>query len=128
MEPVQIKLSRAELDRIYKDFDDEQSERIELALKDGESILAYASGLVEGRLFYLSDMWVDKSLRRQHHGSHLLAETEQLALSHGCDEVYLWTAGEENKSFYLSNGYTQFVCFENSSHGKDRYGMRKSLS
>ncbi|MBQ8964971.1 GNAT family N-acetyltransferase [Ruminococcus sp.] len=134
-----IKITSEELARIYEDFaaidkalgiPPQAENRKELAAKDDSgNITAYASGLREHRLFYISDLWVRKDLRRQGIGSRLLLRLEKCAAEQGCDEAYLWTAGEENALFYIANGYTEFVRFENACGvtGRHRYGLRKKL-
>ena len=138
MKTEHIKISREELDRIYEDFNDadlkkgimpKESERIELALKQDGRIAGYASGLVEYRLFYISDLWVEEGLRRQGAGTQLLSGLEHEAAQRGCDEAYTWTAGEESLAFYSGRGYEVFVRFEDFTgvKGHHRYGLRKTL-
>ena len=139
MEIKEIKITRPQLETIYEDFKaidrslgiiPADSRRIELAVKSisGE-LAAYASGLVEYELFYISDLWVRADSRRKGLGSKILAALEQRAREAACKEAYLWTAGEDNAGFYRTGGYSEFVCFEDAFglKGHHKYGFRKAL-
>ena len=138
MKIEEIKITKAELDRIYEDFAaidrgfgiaPKESERIELAVRESGEIAAYASGLLEYELFYISDLWVRGDIRHRQIGTSLLSSLEERARSAGCKQAYLWTAGEQNLSFYIANGYEQFVRFEDcfGVKGHHKYGLKKLL-
>ncbi len=133
-----VKLSRAELDDIYKDFESidrrlgipaENSVRFELGAFEGGNIVGYVSGISEHELFYLSDLWVSERYRGKGLGNELLRLIEQKA-SGVCRHIYTWTAGERNLRFYKKNGYEVFVVFEDFTgvKGHDKAGLRKELT
>lgn len=127
-----------ELDSIYEDFrrieqrdgvPPQESVRFQLIAEEGDKVVGYVSGLTEHKWFYLTDLWVEESRRRQGLGSRLLKDMEEKALSAGCTHIYLWTAGNVNPHFYRKNGYECFTVLENKFgvEGYHQYGFKKAL-
>lgn len=138
MQIKEHKISKSELDRIYEDFTkieiadgipQRKTERYEFTAEENGRVIGYVSGITEHKWFYLTDLWVDESFRRQGLGSKLLKLIEQKAADAGMEHIYLWTAGFINPIFYEKHGYTKFAVLENKFEipGYHQIGFRKDL-
>jgi GNAT superfamily N-acetyltransferase len=80
------------------------------------AVIDSATGLVGGmvgarswRIFFVGALYVEASHRRLGIGRDLLAKTELLARSIGCDVVYLDTSEFQAPDFYPKFGYRRFA-------------------
>lgn len=134
-------ITQDELNSIYEDFkiidrrngipDVPQVRYQYIAEQDGK-VIGFASGLTNHKWFYLSDMWVDASHRRQGLGTKLLCMLEDKVKSEsiGIEHIYTWTSSENNEAFYEKHGYYKFTTFEGffEVDGFDHVGYRKDFT
>lgn len=74
---------------------------------------------------YLDWLWVEEGLRRQGHGSRLLAAAEALAREEGCRGVHLHTASFQAPDFYPRRGYAEAGRVEDMPPGATRLWFAK---
>ena len=131
-------ISKEELTEIYDDFTkieiidglpQAKQERYQFIAEENEVIVGFASGLTKHKWFYLSDLWVHESYRRQGLGSKLLKMLEEKVKSIGMEHIWAWTTGPANSMFYESQGYKAFTVFENfcEVEGYHQTGYRKDF-
>lgn len=77
--------------------------------------------------FHITQMWVDEPLRRQRHGSAILARAEHEAKGRGCRFVHVEAYSFHSPSFYERNGYATFGRLVGFSGGHTRFYLRKDL-
>ena len=106
-----------------------KQERHSFVAEENDTVICYASGLTDHKWFYLSDLWVHEDYRRQGLGAKSLKMLEDKIKSAGIEHIYTWTTGVINTKFYESQGYKQFVLFEDfcGVDGYHRTGYRKDL-
>lgn len=118
MKIYEREITRSELDSIYDDFKaiklkdgipQRKTERFQFVLENEVRVIGYVSGITEHKWFFLTDLWVEESCRRQGLGSMLLKRIEDKASAEGMEHIYLWTAGLTNPLFYEKNGYDRFT-------------------
>jgi Predicted acetyltransferase len=131
-------ISKQELDDIYQDFKEieirdgvpqrEQTRHQFVAEEDGK-IIGFASGLTNHKWFFLTDLWVCETHRRQGLGAKLLKMLEEKVSSLGMRHIYAWTSGFDNPKFYESQGYHVFTVFEDfyEVEGYHHIGYRKDI-
>ena len=131
-------ITPSELESIYDDFrrieipdgvPQRKTERYQYVLEDNGAVIGYISGITEHKWFYLTDLWVEESHRRQGLGTKLLTMIEQKAADVGMEHIYLWTSGFINPLFYEKNGYERFTVLENKYEieGYHQIGYRKDI-
>jgi GNAT superfamily N-acetyltransferase len=104
--------------------------RLGFVALDGETFIGCASGLANDayRWFYLTDLFVEKSYRKQGLGALLLRRLEDKVAALGMRHIWTWTAGYEADGFYLKQGYTVFCEMEGwYVSGHSRVGLWKEL-
>ena len=95
----------------------------------GESA-AIIAGLLGHALwngFFISALWVAKTVRRKGIGRQLLARAEELAIQNGCDRIHLDTFDFQAREFYEKNGFQIFGTIEDYPIGHKRYYLIKKL-
>jgi GNAT superfamily N-acetyltransferase len=93
---------------------------------DGE-ILGGALGNTWGLWLYVSDLWVDPSLRHKGYATKLMTATEHLAIERGCRNSYLDTFSFQARPLYEKLGYKLFGTLENHPKGHSHYFLKKTL-
>ena len=138
MQITERAITQDELQMIYDDFTKIEIRdgvpqtpvvRYQFTVEDDGKVVGFVSGLTEHKWFYLSDLWVEETRRRQGLGSELLAMMEEKAKSVGMEHVYTWTTGRINPIFYEKHGYQRFTVFEDFCEVESyhRIGYRKEL-
>jgi len=94
--------------------------------EDGE-ILGGALGNTWGLWLYVSDVWVDPSLRGKGHATKLMTAIEQMAIQRGCLNSYLDTFSFQARPLYEKLGYKVFGTLENHPQGHSHYFLKKTL-
>ena len=131
-------ITSEELKSIYDDFrrieirdgvPQRETKRYQFVMEEQGSVIGYVSGLTEHRWFYLTDLWIEESHRRQGLGTELLLMMEQKAAAVGMEHIYLWTSGRINPLFYEKNGYERFTVLEDKYEvaGYHQIGYRKDI-
>ena len=112
----------------------ERQERFGFVATDNGRFVGASSGLAQknndkyGEYFYLSDLLVEKEYRSQGYGKNLLSLLEAKIKTFRIRYIWTWTAEYEAKTFYLKQGYVEFVRFENFyPSGHARVGLMKKL-
>lgn len=136
MSEAEFKREQAAFDEHSLEFGNspDKQERLGfVATKDGKFVGA-SSGLIQkdndqlGIYFYLSDLLVEKTYRKQGYGKKLLELLEAKVKSLGAKYIWTWTAAYEAETFYIKLGYEVFTRFENFySSGHARVGLMKKL-
>ena len=131
-------ITREELTRIRQDFSSLRTgmgvpsvaqQRHTFVAESDHHLVGCATGLrTENGWFYLTDLWVERSYRRQGLGSELLRSLERRVHAAGVTDVYTETASFEAPLFYERHGYARFFELENFyTGGHSRLGFRKRL-
>jgi len=131
-------ITPAELESIYDDFRNieiadgvpqRKTERYQYVFEENGAVIGYVSGITEHKWFYLTDLWVEESYRRQGLGTRLLNMIEQKASDVGMEHIYLWTSGFINPLFYEKLGYIRFTVLEDKYEveGYHQTGYRKDI-
>jgi GNAT superfamily N-acetyltransferase len=94
---------------------------------DGE-IVGGALGNTWGLWLYVSDLWVDPSIRGKGYATKLMTAIEHLAIERGCRNSYLDTFSFQARPLYEKLGYKLFGTLENHPKGHSHYFLRKTLS
>jgi GNAT superfamily N-acetyltransferase len=94
--------------------------------EDGE-ILGGALGNTWGLWLYVSDVWVDPSLRGKGYATKLMTAIEQMAIQRGCLNSYLDTFSFQARPLYEKLGYKVFGTLENHPKGHSHYFLKKTL-
>lgn len=84
-----------------------RKERFDLVAKENDNIVGIARGYVLGGVAVLSQLMVEKSLRKQRGiGSRLLKDFEEVAQAKNASKIRLFTSEKHNViSFYEKHGY-----------------------
>jgi GNAT superfamily N-acetyltransferase len=93
---------------------------------DGE-ILCGALGNTWGLWLYVSDVWVDPSMRGKGYATKLMNAIEQMAAQRGCVNSYLDTFSFQARPLYEKLGYKVFGTLENHPKGHSHYFLKKTL-
>ncbi len=93
---------------------------------DGE-ILGGALGNTWGLWLYVSDVWVDPSMRGKGYATKLMNAIQQLAVQRGCVNSYLDTFSFQARPLYEKLGYKVFGTLENHPKGHSHYFLKKAL-
>jgi GNAT superfamily N-acetyltransferase len=93
---------------------------------DGE-IVGGALGNTWGLWLYVSDLWVDHSLRGKGYATKLMTAIEHLAVERGCSNSHLDTFSFQARPFYEKVGYKLYGTLENHPRGHSHYFLNKSL-
>ena len=112
----------------------EKQERFGFVATDNGRFVGASSGLAQknndkyGAYFYLSDLIVEKEYRSRGYGKNLLSLLEAKIKTFGVQYIWTWTAEYEAETFYLKQGYVEFVRFESFyPSGHARIGLTKKL-
>jgi GNAT superfamily N-acetyltransferase len=97
-----------------------------LRSEDGE-ILGGALGNTWGLWLYVSDVWVDPSLRGKGYATKLMTAIEQMAIERGCLNSYLDTFSFQARPLYEKLGYKVFGTLEDHPKGHSHYFLKKAL-
>ena len=90
--------------------------------------LAYFNKNQYANWFYLTDLFIEKTYRRQGLGRTLLRSLEEEVAALGIKNIWTWTAGYEAPGFYRKSGYKLFMEMpEWYSDGSSRLGVCKLL-
>ena len=90
--------------------------------------LAYKANDVYNKWFYLSDLFIEKSLRGKGLGTTILGKLEEKVMTLGIEHIWTWTVGEDAIRFYKNQGYTVFCELEDwFVSGQGRVGLRKFI-
>jgi len=136
MTDAEYKREQEAFDEHSKEFNNppEKQERIGFVATDDGKFIGASSGLAQkldekyGKYFYLTDLLVEKGYRKHGHGKKLLKLLEDKLKGLGIEFIWTWTAEYEAETFYLKQGYEEFVKFENFyPSGYARAGLIKKL-
>jgi len=97
-----------------------------LRSEDGE-ILGGALGNTWGLWLYVSDVWVDPSLRGKGYATKLMTAIEQMAIERGCLNSYLDTFSFQARPLYEKLGYKDFGTLEDHPKGHSHYFLKKTF-
>jgi len=132
-------VTKAEHDKICDDFKqidmecnipDANTERLNVTAEEDGEVVVFASGLINHKWFYITDLWVTKKYRGQGFGAKALAMLEADAKARGIKHVYTRTSGyNSNEIFYQKQGYKICCVFEDYYEIKDGHHifLRKEL-
>lgn len=111
----------------------ETSERFGFVVMDGQKFIGCSSGLVYkhdngySKWFYITDLFIERTYRKQGLGATILRKLEERAAALGVKNIWTWTA-YEGPGFYKKQGYEIFCELEDwYSSGHSRVGVRKAL-
>lgn len=104
-----------------------QRERLALAIRDGERLLAGLSGEIFWNALYVHALWVAEECRRQGYGRSLVIRAEELARERGCDVIHLSTFEFQAPGFYSALGYHPFGELIGVPRGSRRIWFAKTL-
>jgi len=93
---------------------------------DGE-ILGGALGNTWGLWLYVSDVWVDPSMRGKGYATKLMTAIEGLSVQRGCLNSYLDTFSFQARPLYEKLGYKVFGTLENHPKGHSHYFLKKTF-
>ena len=93
---------------------------------DGE-ISGGALGNTWGLWLYVSDVWIDPSLRGKGYATKLMTAIEQLAAQRGCVNSHLDTFSFQARPLYEKLGYKVYGTLENHPKGHSHYFLKKTL-
>ena len=84
-------------------------------------------GETHGNWMEVDYLWVDEAHRKNHIGSNLLKEAENLAIERGCTNVFLNTFHFQAPEFYKKHGYQEVFVLENYPLTGKRHYYVKNL-
>ena len=91
--------------------------------------LAYKSDCGYNKWFFITDLFIESSYRRQGLGGAVLKKLEERASALGIKKMWTWTAGFEGPDFYRKKGYGVFYEQDDwYASGHSRFGFLKVLS
>ncbi|MCP5181244.1 MAG: GNAT family N-acetyltransferase [Pseudomonadales bacterium] len=96
-------------------------------LREGDRIVAGATGRTEFNRLFTSYLWVSDERRGQGLGSECLTRLEAAARARGCTDAVLETLSDSNQALYERLGYETIVTLVAWVGGFNRHFMRKSL-
>lgn len=102
--------------------------RVNWLVYDNETTVGALTADLLWDWLYISELWVDESLRGTGMGKKLVASAEEYAKSQGCTGMWLWTQSWQAPKFYQSQGFVEFTRFEGFPKGHSRIGLRKALN
>ncbi|MGH7924290.1 MAG: GNAT family N-acetyltransferase [Candidatus Binatus sp.] len=94
---------------------------------DGE-ILGGALGNTWGHWLYVSDVWIDASLRGKGHATKLMTSIERRATERQCVHSYLDTFSFQARPLYEKLGHKVFGTLEDHPKGHTHYFMKKTFA
>ncbi|TYS63522.1 GNAT family N-acetyltransferase [Sutcliffiella horikoshii] len=97
-----------------------------LESEEGE-ILGGVTGTMYWQHLHIDFLWVDKQLRNEGYGSHLLNQIEEVARERKCRLIFLDTLSFQAPGFYKKNGYKVFGVIEDHPQGFNQYFLEKRL-
>ena len=107
-----------------------KAKRLNVVIDEEGAVAGFASGLINYKWLYLTDLWISEKLRGQGLGSRILEMLEDSAKNQGVRHVYTWTtAYNSNEIFYEKQGYRQCLVFEDffGVNGGHHICLRKDL-
>lgn len=112
----------------------EKQKRLGFVATENGKFIGASSGLAQkndnqyGEYFYLTDLLVEKEYRKKGYGKKLLELLENKLKEVCVKNIWTWTAAYEAETFYLKQGYKEFVRFEKFyPSGHARVGLIKTL-
>jgi GNAT superfamily N-acetyltransferase len=136
MTDAEYKQEQESFDEQSKEYGNspERQERMGFVAANNGRFIGASSGLAQklndgyGAYFYLTDLFVEKEYRKNGYGEKLLKLLEEKIKEHGIEFIWTWTAEYEAETFYLKQGYEEFVRFEGFYvSGHARVGLIKEL-
>lgn len=106
----------ADFKKIEREYSlpDKKSLRLNVTVDKEDQVIGFASGLINHKWFFLSDLWVRDAYRGQGLGAKILKMLEDNAKKYGVAHIYTWTTNyNSNEIFYKKQGYQQCLVFEN---------------
>jgi GNAT superfamily N-acetyltransferase len=94
---------------------------------DGE-ILGGALGNTWGQWLYVSDVWVDTTIRGKGYATKLMTAIERLAIERRCNYSYLDTFSFQARPLYEKLGYKVFGTVEDHPKGHAQFFLKKTLT
>ena len=96
-------------------------------VRDGDKIIAGASGRTEYNRLFVNYLWVEDGLRSQGLGTKVLSELEQAASKRGMAESLLETLDDRTVKLYSRLGYRHIAKIPNYVGPFTRHIMMKPL-
>ncbi len=106
--------------------DDHQSLVLLLRAEDG-TLLGGLLGDTYWGWLHVGILWLEENVRRQGHGSRLLAAAEREALRRGCHHAHLDTMSFQALPFYEKHGYSAWGVLKDMPRGHSRIFLSKPL-
>jgi GNAT superfamily N-acetyltransferase len=95
---------------------------------DEGEILGGALGNTWGQWLYVSDVWVDTTVRGKGYARKLMTAIEKVALERRCVHAYLDTFSFQSRPMYEKLGYSVFGTLEDHPQGHTHWNMKKTLA
>jgi GNAT superfamily N-acetyltransferase len=140
---VEREMTETEFARMNSGFDEhtiehgnpiETSERFGFVVMDGEMFVGCSSGLAYrndngySNWFFITDLFIERTYRKQGLGAAALRKLEERVRTLSIKNIWTWTAAYEAPGFYKKQGYEVFCELEDwYSSGHSRVGLRKAL-
>lgn len=84
---------------------DSDSQPIACFLRDGDVVIAGATGRTEYRRLFINYLWVQETVRGQGLGTETLQRIELAAVERGCQDALIETLDDRNAALYQVLGY-----------------------
>ncbi len=108
-------ITKTEYKKILDDFKsieyhyhlpNDNSKRLNVTIEDDNNeVIGFASGLINHKWFYLSDLWIQENHRKKGMGTKILKILEEDTKLKGIRHIYTWTTGYNgNDIFYEKQG------------------------
>ncbi len=94
---------------------------------DNGKLVGGASGIIQFDWYFLEELWVDEKYRKQHIGTKLLENIEELAKKENLTGVRMETWNFQAREFYEKNGYTVYAQIEDCPPCTIEYFLKKRL-
>lgn len=100
---------------------------VELAARNGASLVAGLCGRIEQRRLYVDYLWVEPQHRDRGIGTRLLQAAERQAAAAGCDEARIETLAAPTCMLYVALGYQVTHRLDDYIPGLTLYVLAKRL-
>ena len=137
MQIIERDISKEELEHMRLGFIEHQKEynipvitqqRYGFVAINNDTFIGCISGLIDNNWFHITDLWLEKSYRRQGIGSILIKKLEEKITSLGIRYIYVWSVSYDGFEFYKKQGYNIICELENYFiTGHSRICLRKNL-
>ena len=97
-------------------------------VRDGQDIVAGASGRTEFNRLFIGYLWVAEHLRSQGLGSEVLSKLEMAASKRGCADAMIETLNDRAAQLYARLGYRQVAKIPRYVGSFTRHVLVKSLA